>query len=443
MAASSSNETAQVTVFRRLLVNSLASGVTSTFLWFAVTFWVYLETESIVTTAMIAGAFSLASAVLGIVFGTFVDRHRKHTVMVISSGTSLVGFLAAGVVYVSVEQDDLLQLTQPWFWLFVATILAGSVAGNMRSIALSTCVTLLVPFAERERANGLVGSVTGVSFAVTSVFSGLVVGQLGMGWALVIAALVTSGVLVDLRRISIPEPDFRPEFDHDARWIDLAGAMAAIRQTSGLMGLIMFAALNNLLGGVFMSLLDAYGLSLVSVEAWGLLWGLLSFGFILGGLIVARFGMGGRPLRLVIAGNLAGWIVCSVFALRSSILMLGIGMFLWLTLIPIVEAAEQTVLQRAVPLAQQGRVFGFAQTIENAATPLTAFVVGPMAEAVFVPFMTTGRGVDLIGSWFGTGKERGLALLFVGAGLVGILITCGARVSRSYSLLVATADRAP
>ena len=37
--------------FRRLLVNTLVSGVTSSFLWFALTFWVYLETRSVVATA--------------------------------------------------------------------------------------------------------------------------------------------------------------------------------------------------------------------------------------------------------------------------------------------------------------------------------------------------------------------------------------------------------
>lgn len=430
-----------MTVFHRLLANSLASGVTSSFLWFAVTFWVYLETESIVTTAMVAGAFSAASAVLGIVFGTFVDRHRKHTVMMISSVTSLVGFVAATAVYVAIDQDRLLRLSTPWFWVFVVAVLAGSVAGNMRAIALSTCVTLLVPVQGRERANGMVGTVTGVSFAITSVFSGLVVGRLGIGWALGISIAVTAGVVVHLRTIEIAEPDFRPSTEHGAGWVDVAGALAAIRLTPGLMGLILFASFNNLLGGVFMSLMDAYGLELVSVEAWGILWGFLSFGFIVGGLIVARFGLGGRPLRLVLAGNLVGWLVCTLFSVRSSILLLTIGMFVWMVVIPIVEAAEQTVLQRAVPFEQQGRVFGFAQTVENAATPLTAFLVGPLAEAVFVPFMTTGRGVDLIGDWFGTGKERGLALLFVAAGLIGIAITVVARLSRSYSLLARTADQ--
>ena len=433
--------------FRKLLVNSLLSGVTSTFLWFAVTFWVYLETRSVVTTAMIGGAFSASSAFLGIVFGTFVDRHRKKSIMLSATTTSLSCYTLATVIYVLVDRDDLLQLTNPAFWVFIFAILAGSVAGNMRSIALSTCVTLLVPPPQRDRANGMVGTVTGVSFAITSVFSGLVVGRLGMGWALGLALAVTLTAVVHLLTITIDEParhapasSTSDAANHDVthRFIDVRGALDAIHATPGLMALILFAAFNNLLGGVFMALMDAYGLSLVSVETWGFLFGALSFGFIVGGLIVARRGLGQNPLRMIIIGNLVNWSICTVFTLRSSIIPLAVGMFLWLTLIPVIEAAEQTVLQRAVPYERQGRVFGFAQTVENAASPLTAFLIGPIAEVVFIPFMTTGRGVDLIGGWFGTGPERGLALIFTLAGVVGLFATARAWTSKSYRILVTT-----
>ena len=46
---------------------------------------------------------------------------------------------------------------------------------------MSTAVTLLVPEDQRDRASGLVGTVFGVSFTITSVLSGLAVGQLD-GW---------------------------------------------------------------------------------------------------------------------------------------------------------------------------------------------------------------------------------------------------------------------
>lgn len=49
--------------------------------------------------------------------------------------------------------------------------------------------------------------------------------------------------------------------------------------------------------------------------------------------------------------------------------------------------------------------------------------MGPIAELIFIPYMTTGAGVDLLGPWFGTGKDRGLALLFTVAGSIGLLAT--------------------
>lgn len=118
-----------------------------------------------------------------------------------------------------------------------------------------------------------------------------------------------------------------------------------------------------------MALMDPYGLSLVSVETWGLLWGFISLALI------------------------------------------------------------------AIPYERQGRVFGFAQLVENAAAPLTAFLMAPLAETAFMPFMTDGLGADWIGGWFGTGPQRGIALIFTLAGLIGVVVTVLAWQSRSYHRL--------
>jgi DHA3 family multidrug efflux protein-like MFS transporter len=116
-------------------------------------------------------------------------------------------------------------------------------------------------------------------------------------------------------------------------------------------------------------------------------------------------------------------------------------MFVWLCLIPAVEAAEQTILQKVVPVERQGRVFGFAQSVEQAASPITAFLIGPIAQFIFIPFMTTGAGVDIFGPWFGTGTDRGLALLFTAAGLIGLAITLLAMQSPSYRALSAIYEK--
>ncbi len=424
--------------FHQLLVNTLVNGVTSTFLWFALTFWVYLETRSVIATGVIGAAFGIVGAVIGPAFGTYVDRHRKHASMMLATSTTVVAFAIAAAAYVLADGDSILDLAQPWFWIIVTATLVGSVTGNVRGVALSTCVTLLVPADRRDRANGLVGTISGVALAVTSVFSGLVIGMLGMGWALTISVALTAGALVHLSTIRFEEPDPDPS-THAGSHVDIRGAIDAIHEVPGLWLLIMLAAFNNLLGGVFMALMDAYGLELVSVEAWGIMWMALSLVMILGGLVVARVGLGRSPLRLILLGNLINWIVCAVFPLRSSILFMVVGMAVWLGLTPMIEAAEQTVLQRAIPFRHQGRVFGFAQLVENGASPMTGLLMGPLAQTVMMPFMTDGWGADAIGGWFGAGPMRGIALLFTLAGLAGVVVTVVAWTSRSYRRL-ATAE---
>ncbi len=89
-------------------------------------------------------------------------------------------------------------------------------------------------------------------------------------------------------------------------------------------------------------------------------------------------------------------------------------------------------------------MFGFAQSVEQAASPLTAFLIAPLTQLVVIPSMTDGAGARLIGGWFGTGADRGIALVFVLAGLVGLAVTVAALCSRPYRRLSAAyTDRAP
>jgi DHA3 family multidrug efflux protein-like MFS transporter len=310
LAAQPERDEASMTTFRHLLANTLVSGVTSSFLWFALTFWVYLETRSVVATGVIGGAFGISSAAFGPFFGTFVDRHRKHEAIVLTTAVSSACFVVATAVFVAVDADSLLRLRSPWFWVLAGATLLGSVAGQMRSIALSTCVTLLVPEDRRDRANGMVGTVTGLSFAITSVFSGLVIGSLGMGWALYGSVVVTVGSLVHLRTIHIDEPEPEPAAPGEATGrVDIRGALDAIGAVPGLVLLIFLGAFNNLLGGVFLALIDAYGLSLVSVQTWGFIWGFISLAMIASGVLIAKKGLGRSPLRLILLANLANWTI--------------------------------------------------------------------------------------------------------------------------------------
>jgi DHA3 family multidrug efflux protein-like MFS transporter len=333
-------------------------------------------------------------------------------------------------------------LGHPAFWAFVVLILGGAIAGNLRMVALSTTVTLLVPEEQHDRANGLVGTANGIAFTITSVFSGLAVGQLGMGWCVVIALGLTAIAAAHLMTIRIDEPPPAPSAD-TPRLIDVGGAVRAVHLVPGLFALLLFSTFNNFLGGAFMALLDPYGLNLVTVEVWGIVLAVTSLGFIVGGVLVARRGLGTNPARTLLLVNVVLWSVTILFPIRSELLPLMIGFFIYMTLIPVAEASEQTIIQKVVPFTEQGRVFGFAQTLETAASPITAFLIGPIAQFWVIPSMTDGTLADLIGPAFGTGPVRAMALIFIVAGVIGLIATLLALRSRYYRELSARYAAAP
>jgi DHA3 family multidrug efflux protein-like MFS transporter len=434
-----------MTPFHQLLANNAVANITNYTVWFALTFWVYIETQSVFATGMIAGIYLVLTGAFALWFGSLVDHHRKKRVMLGSSAVSLLLYAIAFTAYALMPEAVLGDVGQAPLWALIVLIMLGVIAGNIRSIALPTLVTALIPEDRRDRANGLVGMVTGIGFLTTSVISGFLVAWGGLVATLAFALLLTAVAFAHLVTVRLDEPAPAPHEKGASalKKIDLRGTLAVIAAVPGLFALILFATFNNFLGGVFMALMDAYGLSLMKVQHWGLLWGGVSVAFILSGIVISRTGLGRNPLRTLMIVNLIAWSTAAVFTIQPWIALLAVGCFIWMFVGPFAEAAEQTTLQKVVPYERQGRVFGFAQSVEMAASPLTAFLIGPLTQFVVIPFMTDGAGADAIGGWFGRGPDRGIALVFTIAGVAGILLTTLAFNSSYYRRLSAAYAKAP
>lgn len=420
--------------FYSLLVNNGIAVVTNFTVWFAITFYVFLETKSVFATGIIAGLYLVLTAACAMWFGGIVDHHKKKTVMAASSFASAALYAVSAAAFFLAPEGSLSLVASPWFWAFVLPLMMGVIAGNLRTIAMPTIVTLLVPEEKRANANGLVGMVGGVAFGTVSVISGLLIAYTGFEGVYAVALALTLVSLAHLLLIRVPEEGIAHR-EEGPKKLDLKGTYALVMGVPGLLALIFFTTFNNFIGGAFMALMDAYGLSMVSVEMWGFILGALSFSFMLGGGLVAKFGLGKNPLRTMMLANLVIGATCVVYTIQPWLWLFIAGIFVYMCVFPYIEASEQTIIQKVVPYERQGRVFGFAQSVEQMASPVMAFLIAPLTEFLIIPLMTDGIGADIIGSWFGTGPARGIALVFVLCGIVSLAVTTLAFNSRSYKLL--------
>jgi MFS transporter, DHA3 family, multidrug efflux protein len=422
-----------VKTFYHILINTILSNVTNMTVWFAMIFFMYLETKSVTATSIVSGIYLVLTAALGIWFGSLVDHNKKKNVMILSGVISLIIYIAGFIMYIALPAETWKDPTSVTLWIFQILLLIGVIAGNIRSIAVPTLVTILIPEDNRAKANGLMGTTFGIAFLICSAISGFLVGKGGMYYVLLLGIGIMILSITHMWFVQIPEKEI-VHLEQQPK-VDLRGTYAVVVAIPGLLALIIFSTINNFLGGTFMGLMDAYGLSLVSVEVWGYLFAVISLGFIVGGLFISIKGLGKNPLVAMFAANIIIWIISAVFTIQPSIILLAVGMFIYISVVPFIEAAEQTILQQVVPQERQGRVFGFAHSVEQSASPLTTFLIGPIAETIFIPFMTTGAGVGLIGGWFGTGADRGIALVFTVTGIIGLILTLFAMNTKFYKQL--------
>jgi hypothetical protein len=93
--------------------------------------------------------------------------------------------------------------------------------------------------------------------------------------------------------------------------------------------------------------------------------------------------------------------------------------------IPIASSLSQAVFQTKVAPEAQGRVFAVRGLIARSMMPVAYVLSGLLADYVFEPLMREGGALanTFLGSLVGVGAGRGIGLLFVLAGLVGMLVS--------------------
>jgi DHA3 family multidrug efflux protein-like MFS transporter len=202
---------------------------------------------------MVAGIFLVATALSGIWFGSLVDRYRKKTVMQVSAVVSAMFYAVAFTLYQLTAEQIFSNPASVMLWVFIVLAMCGVITGNVRSIALQTLVTVLIPEDRRDKANGLVGTTLGVSFLVTSVISGLLVAAGGMFYVLLLGMTVLGLSVAHLAFVRVAD---RPEgaaaddsvtADQQATGnkVDLRGTPRVVRGVPGLPALIGFSCFNN------------------------------------------------------------------------------------------------------------------------------------------------------------------------------------------------------
>lgn len=396
------------------MVSLLGSGLTS----FALGVWVYQRTGSVTQFALLTLFTTLPGILISPVAGVFIDRWDRRFCLILSdAGAGLSTLVIALLLFMS------------WLevWHIYLAIALSSTFNAFQWPAYSAATTLLVPKQYLGRASGMVQFAEAAAKIVSPALAGLLVAIVKLQGVLLLDVATFLFSLVTLLLVQFPKPNIaKNETENGSLLLQAAYGWTYISKRPGLLGLLVFFAVNNLLTGVVSVLFTPLVLAFAPVSVLGTILSTGGSGMLLGSLTMSVWGGVKRPIYSVFSFTFLSGLCIFVAGLRPSIPVFFVTTFLYFFGLPIVNASSQVIWQQKVAPAVQGRVFAMRRMIAWASLPLAYLVAGPLADRVFEPLLAVGGPLaGSIGRCIGVGPGYGMALLFVAIGMLTVLAAAG------------------
>jgi len=397
------------TIWAGQLISLIGSQLTG----FALGVWVYEQTKSVSLLALVQVAQQAPYIILSPIAGVFADRWNRRTAMIVSDlGAGLV-VLVAGVLYVTGHLRP---------WMTIPIVLVMSTFHTLMWPAFTASVTLLVPKKQYGRANGFVQLGEALPQIAGPALAGALYVAIHIGnMALIDFATYVFSVLLLLLFVRIPNPPATTE-GKEAKgsiWKEMRFGWDYITERKGLLALLLFFLVTNLLSGFMGPLIVPLILDNWDASTLGYISTLMGVGMLVGTLGMSAWGGGKRKVYTLLGASILSSIFISIVGLRASLPLIavcGVGIMFFG---PFMNACSQAIWQAKVAPDIQGRVFAVRRTIAWSAGLLSPLLAAPLADYIFKPGMKAGGGLaPLLGPIFGVGASRGVGVMI---SLVGIL----------------------
>jgi MFS family permease len=393
------------------LISLVGSGLTR----FALGVWVYQRTGSATDFALITLCSFLPGLVVAPFAGAVVDRSDRRWVMFWSDLGPAVGTLAIALLL----HADALQV-----WHIYAVAAIGSVFNSFQWPAYQAATTLLVPKKQLGRANGMIQLGQAAAEVVAPVLAGTLISIVGLAGVVFIDLSTFVFAASMLLLVRVPRPVDSGAGRRGSLLSESAFGWTFIRQRPGLLGLLLFFAVNNIVASIASVLITPLVLSFTTPKVLGSVLAAASTGLILGGLAMTITG-GPRPrINGVFGFGLLSGVALAFVGLRPNPVLIAASLFVVMFAGPLVNGSSQAIWQVKVPTDVQGRVFAVRRLIAQFTVPLGFLSAGPLADYVFKPLLLPGGPLaGSVGRIIGVGPGRGIGLIYLILSVIPVVTT--------------------
>jgi MFS family permease len=391
-------------------VTEMLSSLSARMALMALSIWRFQASGSVLEFVLAIVLGALPMALLSPLAGVWADRHDRKRIIVACDGAALLMLVTVGLLY----RAGALSV-----WHAYASLVLMCAVLTFREPAFSAALGMVVPRQYLARANGMVSMSQALATVGAPLLAGIAMQRWGLFWVTMLNVPVFALAILSIWRVSVPRPEAAPaDAQKPTVWRDVKEALAHLRDGGGLLWLALYGILFSLLGDIVGVLTQPLLLSTFSVETASFLLSMGGAGALLGGAAMMVASPSRRLLAWMVSLDIAVGIAMTTLGASQAAVLSSVAILTTAACISVSRACHIAYWQSVTPAALLGRVLSLNQMATSAARPLAGIGAALLADHVFEPSMMAGGLLaDTAGALIGTGKGRGIGLMFVLAGL--------------------------
>lgn len=394
-------------------LSSLGSSMTG----FALIIWSYQQQGSALSTALLSVCSYTPYILMAIFAGALSDSWNKKITM-LASDTFAALCTAASLLLLCTGRLEI------WH-LYLLNALNGLMSTVQRPAA-DVAVSLLIPKKYYQRTSGMQQLSNSLINIITPAAASAVLALAGIEAVLIFDLLTFAVAFIALLCfVKIPEPPAREE-QRETVMQSVRSGLGYLKQNRGILDLILFLAVINLIASIYEAALPAMLLSREGggEAALGIVNTAMGIAMLAGSILVSFLPAPKSRVRVICNSLLFAMSTENfLLALGRSVPVWCIGAALGWIFIPMMNANMDVLLRNWIPIEMQGRVFSVRNSLQFFTIPIGYFVGGLLVDRVFEPLMASLPQGTFLTALFGSGKGSGAALLFFVIGFAG-MFTC-------------------
>ncbi len=389
--------------------SSLGSAMTN----FALVIWLYQDSGSALTTALLSVCSYAPYVAMSIFAGAVSDKWNKKTVMLVCDSFAAV----CTIITLVLLKTDTLAL---WHLYLLNTL--NGLMNSVQSPASDVAATLLTPEQHYQKTSGMRYFSNSLVSILTPVLASAIISFAGIEAVIAFDLITfTAAFLVLLFFIRIPEVTQKAE-NKETLLQSAKSGLVYLQSNRGILWLILFLSAINLIASINNAALPAMVLSKQNETALGIVNSCVGIATLLGSVIATCFPSPKSRIKVICNCLLISMSTENfLLAFGNDSIVWCIGAILGWLLIPLMGANYDVIFRSKVPKEMQGRVYSVRNTLQFFTIPVGYFLGGFLVDKVFEPFMKFPRN-ELLTFLFGSGNGAGAALLFFVIGIAGVAV---------------------